>query len=150
MPSKSRALEDSSTSLLNSFTMCLRSCWSKSSPPRKVSPFVDFTSNTPFWISRTEISNVPPPRSYTAILQTSQLVSKKKCAEHLHMPCVSVSAANIINLHFILGFVQTISQSSSCGLIDHTQDVQTSNLTSIFGSLKFTKHTPIPFKIFKL
>lgn len=77
MSSKSRALEDFSTSLLNSFTMCLRRCWSKSSPPRKVSPLVDFTSNTPFWISRTEISNVPPPRSYTAILQTSQLVSKK-------------------------------------------------------------------------
>lgn len=73
---KSKALENFSTSLLNSFTMCLRRCWSKSSPPRKVSPLVDFTSNTPFWISRTEISNVPPPRSYTAILQTSQLVSK--------------------------------------------------------------------------
>lgn len=142
MPSKSRALEYCSTSLLNSFTMCLRRCWSKSSPPRKVSPLVDFTSNTPFWISRTEISNVPPPRSYTAILQTSQLVSH---AEHLLLPCVTVSA-NVINLHFILGFVQTVSQSSSCGLIDHTKDVQTSNLTSIFGSLKFTKHTPIYLK----
>ena len=36
---------------------------SKSSPPRKVSPLVDFTSNTPSPISRIETSNVPPPRS---------------------------------------------------------------------------------------
>src|SRR4030065_659612 len=47
---------------------------SKSSPPRKVSPFVDITSN---WcslstsaISIIEMSNVPPPRSYTAILRS--------------------------------------------------------------------------------
>jgi hypothetical protein len=36
---------------------------SKSSPPRKVSPLVDFTSKTPSPISRTEMSKVPPPRS---------------------------------------------------------------------------------------
>ena len=41
---------------------------SKSSPPRKVSPLVDFTSNTPSPISSTEMSKVPPPRSYTAIV----------------------------------------------------------------------------------
>lgn len=41
---------------------------SKSSPPNLVSPFVDFTSKTPSFISRIEISKVPPPRSYTAIL----------------------------------------------------------------------------------
>src|SRR5574337_638114 len=45
--------------------------WSKSSPPRKVSPLVASTSN---WcspsmsaISMIEMSKVPPPRSYTAI-----------------------------------------------------------------------------------
>jgi hypothetical protein len=36
---------------------------SKSSPPRNVSPLVDFTSNTPSPISRMETSKVPPPRS---------------------------------------------------------------------------------------
>ena len=36
---------------------------SKSSPPRKVSPLVDLTSNTPSPISKIEISNVPPPKS---------------------------------------------------------------------------------------
>ena len=36
---------------------------SKSSPPRKVSPLVDFTSNTPSPISRIDTSKVPPPRS---------------------------------------------------------------------------------------
>ena len=41
--------------------------WSKSSPPRCVSPFVDSTSNTPPPNSSIDISNVPPPRSKTAI-----------------------------------------------------------------------------------
>ena len=36
---------------------------SKSSPPRCVSPFVASTSNTPSPSSRTDTSNVPPPRS---------------------------------------------------------------------------------------
>ena len=40
--------------------------WSKSSPPRWVSPLVDLTSKTPSPSSRIEISNVPPPRSNTA------------------------------------------------------------------------------------
>ena len=40
---------------------------SKSSPPKKVSPFVDLTSKTPSPISKIDISNVPPPKSYTAI-----------------------------------------------------------------------------------
>ena len=37
--------------------------WSKSSPPRKVSPLVAFTSKTPWSSSRMEMSKVPPPRS---------------------------------------------------------------------------------------
>ena len=36
---------------------------SKSSPPRKVSPDVERTSNIPLSILRIEMSNVPPPRS---------------------------------------------------------------------------------------
>jgi len=40
---------------------------SKSSPPKNVSPLVDNTSNTPSPISKIDTSNVPPPRSYTAI-----------------------------------------------------------------------------------
>ena len=61
-------------SLLNSATRNFRSVLSKSSPPRNVSPFVDFTSNTPFCISRMEISKVPPPRSYMAILKCVKLL----------------------------------------------------------------------------
>jgi hypothetical protein len=53
-------------SFLNSSTICCNSVLSKSSPPKKVSPFVAFTSNTPPEISRMDTSNVPPPRSYTA------------------------------------------------------------------------------------
>ena len=41
---------------------------SKSSPPKKVSPFVDLTSNNPSSISKIEISKVPPPKSKTAIV----------------------------------------------------------------------------------
>ena len=41
--------------------------WSKSSPPRWVSPLVLMTRNTPSATSSTETSNVPPPRSKTTI-----------------------------------------------------------------------------------
>src|SRR6516225_3463667 len=48
--------------------------WSKSSPPRNVSPLVESTSNcfspSTSAISMMEMSNVPPPRSYTAILRS--------------------------------------------------------------------------------
>ena len=37
--------------------------WSKSSPPKAVSPPVDKTSNTPLLIRKIEMSKVPPPRS---------------------------------------------------------------------------------------
>ena len=49
---------------------------SKSSPPKKVSPFVDLTSNTPSPNSRIETSNVPPPKSYTAIFLFSFFLSR--------------------------------------------------------------------------
>jgi hypothetical protein len=41
--------------------------WSQSSPPRCVSPLVLSTSKTPSPMSRIDTSNVPPPRSKTAI-----------------------------------------------------------------------------------
>ena len=50
--------------------------WSKSSPPRCVSPLVDFTSVTPPPISKIEMSKVPPPRSYTAIVMSLLRLSK--------------------------------------------------------------------------
>jgi len=40
-----------------------------------VSPFVERTSNTPSPISRIEMSNVPPPRSNTAIFSSFFLSS---------------------------------------------------------------------------
>ncbi len=43
---------------------------SQLSPPRWVSPFVALTSNTPSPISSTDTSNVPPPRSNTAIFSS--------------------------------------------------------------------------------
>mmetsp|Transcript_12349 Transcript_12349/g.21868 ORF Transcript_12349/g.21868 Transcript_12349/m.21868 type:complete len:266 (+) Transcript_12349:1039-1836(+) len=50
-------------SFLNSAHKCCKMVLSKSSPPRKVSPLVAFTSNTPPMISRMETSKVPPPKS---------------------------------------------------------------------------------------
>ena len=54
-------------SFLNSFNKYSTIELSKSSPPKNVSPLVDLTSNTPSPNSRIDTSNVPPPRSYTAI-----------------------------------------------------------------------------------
>ena len=50
-------------SFLNSPEIQSMTRWSKSSPPRWVSPLVALTSKTPSPISRIEISKVPPPRS---------------------------------------------------------------------------------------
>uniref|UniRef100_A0A182ULX2 Uncharacterized protein n=1 Tax=Anopheles merus TaxID=30066 RepID=A0A182ULX2_ANOME len=48
---------------LNSSTKCDTMRLSKSSPPRWVSPAVDFTSKIPSSIVRIDTSKVPPPRS---------------------------------------------------------------------------------------
>ena len=58
---------------LNSETIQSMMRWSKSSPPRWVSPAVDRTSRTPSPMSRMETSNVPPPRSYTMIFCSDSL-----------------------------------------------------------------------------
>ena len=50
-------------SFLNSDNKYSTIVLSKSSPPRKVSPFVDLTSNTPSPSSSIETSKVPPPKS---------------------------------------------------------------------------------------
>ena len=50
-------------SFMNSFAIQFMMLSSKSSPPRNVFPEVDKTSKTPLFISRIEISKVPPPRS---------------------------------------------------------------------------------------
>ena len=44
--------------------------WSMSFPPRCASPSVDFTSMTSSPTSRTEMSNVPPPKSKTTIFSS--------------------------------------------------------------------------------
>ena len=52
---------------------CSISSRSMSSPPRCVSPLVASTWNTPSSTFRIEMSNVPPPRSYTAIVPRLRL-----------------------------------------------------------------------------
>ena len=62
-------------SRLNSATIQSTTALSKLSPPRWLSPFVAFTSKTPSPSSRTETSNVPPPRSKTRIVWSASLSS---------------------------------------------------------------------------
>ena len=50
---------------LNTLMKCSMTLWSKSSPPRWVSPLVAITSKTPSAMVRSDTSKVPPPRSKT-------------------------------------------------------------------------------------
>ena len=50
--------------------------WSKSSPPRWVSPFVASTSNTPLSMVSSVTSNVPPPRSNTRMFFSPPFLSR--------------------------------------------------------------------------
>src|SRR3954463_2241870 len=71
-----RSLARSMPSLfLNSETSHSMIRSSRSSPPRWVSPLVAFTSTTPSPTSRIEMSKVPPPKSYTAIVSSFFLSS---------------------------------------------------------------------------
>mmetsp|Transcript_5499 Transcript_5499/g.10460 ORF Transcript_5499/g.10460 Transcript_5499/m.10460 type:complete len:222 (-) Transcript_5499:6-671(-) len=83
-------------SFLNCVSRCLSSSSSKSSPPSMVSPLVDFTSNTPPEISRMDTSNVPPPRSNTAMSSPSADFSmpyaKAAAVGSLMMRCTSSPA----------------------------------------------------------
>src|ERR1044072_1700405 len=60
-------------SRLNSLASQSTSALSKLSPPRWVFPAVDLTSKTPSPMSRTDTSNVPPPRSKTRIVWSVSL-----------------------------------------------------------------------------
>ena len=62
-------------SRLNSATIQSTIALSKLSPPRWLSPFVDFTSKTPSPSSSTDTSNVPPPRSKTRIVWSAPSLS---------------------------------------------------------------------------
>mmetsp|Transcript_254 Transcript_254/g.628 ORF Transcript_254/g.628 Transcript_254/m.628 type:complete len:364 (-) Transcript_254:17-1108(-) len=50
--------------------------WSKSSPPRWVSPLVESTSKTPWSIVRSDTSKVPPPRSNTSTVFSPSVLSR--------------------------------------------------------------------------
>ena len=61
---------------LKIFIMWCITTWSKSSPPRCVSPFVASTSNTPLSIVSTVTSKVPPPRSNTRMFFSPSFLSR--------------------------------------------------------------------------
>ena len=89
----------------NSWINQSRICWSKSSPPRKVSPLVDSTSNTPSPICRMVMSKVPPPRSKTAMVASS------------------------------LPLVQAVGHGSGGWFIDNAQHVQAGDGAGVLGGL---------------
>lgn len=60
---------------LYSFIKCSITRWSKSSPPKWVSPLVATTSKTPSSMVRTETSKVPPPRSNTRMFFSPSFLS---------------------------------------------------------------------------
>mmetsp|Transcript_2792 Transcript_2792/g.8024 ORF Transcript_2792/g.8024 Transcript_2792/m.8024 type:complete len:214 (+) Transcript_2792:1091-1732(+) len=61
---------------LNCAIRCCIIRWSKSSPPRCVSPSVAFTSNTPSSMVRRVTSKVPPPRSKTRMFFSPSFLSR--------------------------------------------------------------------------
>ena len=61
---------------LNSVTSQSMTLSSQSSPPSLVLPEVDLTSKTPSPMSRTETSNVPPPRSKTRTVRSESSLSR--------------------------------------------------------------------------
>ena len=78
-------------SSLNSFTNHSMMAWSKSSPPRWVSPSVESTSNTPSPNSKMETSCVPPPRSNTTIFWSMDFLS---------MPYANAAAVGSLMIRF--------------------------------------------------
>ena len=68
-----RARASLEMSMCRSFVICFTKwaiiCWSKSSPPRFVSPDVASTSKTPWSMVRRVTSKVPPPRSKTRMFR---------------------------------------------------------------------------------
>mmetsp|Transcript_13256 Transcript_13256/g.45339 ORF Transcript_13256/g.45339 Transcript_13256/m.45339 type:complete len:215 (-) Transcript_13256:624-1268(-) len=60
---------------LKAATQWSMSRWSKSSPPRCVSPFVARTSKTPLSMVRSVTSKVPPPRSKTRMFFSPSFLS---------------------------------------------------------------------------
>ena len=75
---------------LNSDNIQSITFWSKSSPPRRVSPLVESTSITPSPISMMDTSKVPPPRSYTMIF----------CSFSLSRPYASAAAVGSLMIRF--------------------------------------------------
>ena len=80
-------------------------CQSPSSPPRNVSPLVNFTSSTPFWILRMEMLNVLLLRSY------------------------------VRSNHFVSCLVHAVWRSCHDGFFDGMQHLQTRDHSSVLGGL---------------
>ena len=88
------------------------------------------TSKTPCWISRIEISKVPPPRSYTAILWLKwEWRDEGSTVTNVDSICWP-------HPHLVFSPLQAVSKSTSCGLIDDTHNIQACYLSSILGGLQ--------------
>lgn len=99
--------------------MCRNKAWSKSSPPKKVSPLVDFTSNTPFWISRIDLifcHEIGRGFELLAVAETSAVPSFVPSLERQEL---TVCSSSLINRNLLWGCESCSLMSSllvaSCG-----------------------------------
>ena len=109
-------------SFLNSAAIQSTIALSKLSPPRWLSPFVDFTSKTPSPSSSTETSNVPPPRSNTRIVWS---------APSLSSPYASAAAVGSLTIRSTLrpAILPASFVASRCALLKYAGTVITASVT---------------------
>src|SRR4051812_44818274 len=110
-------------SFLNSPTIQSTTTLSKLSPPRWLSPFVDFTSKTPSPSSSTDTSNVPPPRSKTRIVWSAPSLSR---------PYASAAAVGSLMIRWTLSpaILPASFVASRCALLKYAGTVITASVTA--------------------
>src|SRR5579859_7140991 len=109
-------------SFLNSPTIQSTTALSKLSPPRWLSPAVDFTSKTPPPSSSTDTSNVPPPRSKTRIVWSTPSLSR---------PYASAAAVGSLMIRSTLrpAILPASFVASRCALLKYAGTVMTASST---------------------
>src|SRR6185437_5026688 len=122
-------------SFLNSATIQSTIALSKLSPPRWLSPFVDFTSKTPSPSSRMDTSNVPPPRSKTRIVWSEPSLSR---------PYASAAAVGSLMMRTTLSpaILPASFVASRCALLKYAGTVMTASAT---GSPRYASASAFSF-----
>ncbi len=122
-------------SFLNSATIQSTTALSKLSPPRWLSPAVDFTSKTPSPSSSTDTSNVPPPRSKTRMVWSAPSLSR---------PYASAAAVGSLMMRSTLrpAILPASFVASRCALLKYAGTVMTASAT---GSPRYASASALSF-----